>query len=297
MYNPALAIVVRTTARKNSKPRPAWFDKVACACSLKAAVQQLRVPVSVDIVVDEHFPEGTGEIYRGFAAIHGTKAGNNRRSLLAAIDVARRRAADGAELILLCEDDYLFLPNALTTLLEAHAEYPQAYIAPYVPDDREWHRKHPSQPLTPPKEASRIAISSSGRFRSITHTTSTFAVPGDVLARDHTVMRTVAYVGAPIAHATCATLQGIAPFDLRFVLHDLNLTKSPRAWLNATVRVVMRVIANIAARWMKPRSRMFIAPAIDVATHVESGYLTPGKNWRQVSEQALTLMTDTRPSG
>src|SRR5919198_1023897 len=131
-----LTILYRTYTGENRARRPDWYSKELCLLSLVAAADVLR-PTSVYIeilhdgpVTAEHgWSRRIEEIVGGRGRLTITERLGNSRSFA---DVIRRAAhLPPSEIVLLAEDDYLWLPESLTALCKALEQTPADYVTGY----------------------------------------------------------------------------------------------------------------------------------------------------------------------
>jgi len=280
-----LLIFLRTTSAPSRKPRPAWFSKRTCAQSLVRAMRLCGIPAQLTVIADGPLPEDSRDILTSTGQIVQFEGGNNRRSFLRTLETALATPdLHDDDLIWFAEDDYLYLPDAFAALVSAANAMPHAYYALYTPDDHAWHECHPSQPLREARACETRALSK--RWHGITHTTSTYGARAAIVKQDAWTLTCAAYSGAPFAHTTSSALQGQRPFSWRNLHRDLNLFRGDvRSFAVGLARVPTRVLMNTVALANRGKGRVLIAPERSLATHVESGQVSPDVHWERVSRE------------
>ncbi|GAB4082300.1 hypothetical protein GCU67_09975 [Modestobacter muralis] len=282
-------VLYRTHAGSNSKPRPSWFDRRTAWESLCASLAQVP-DVTVTAVVDGSLPPELVAPLRSVeqVTVRGGQASSSfRRALTLAGQLADRAPED--TLFWLAEDDYLYRPEAMSSLLAAAAAVPSAdYLTLHTPDDAAWHATHPSQPdPQPPSLAGGPVQAGSATWQRIGKTTSTFGVRAAALREDRWLMDLGSRVGAPFDMATWHALQGWQPFPWAHVLDDVDRTPGLRGSAKVVAKPVMRSVLNVVSRRVA-RERVLLAPTEDLAVHMELAQVTDDAAWATLARDTAT---------
>ena len=272
-------MVYRSHGGENAKDRPDWYSKLLGLQSFCLAVQALRDqrPAAGPEVVflnDGPIPPERAELMAAWGDPVTIQAGSNRRSYLTGVGLARRRGWGAADLVLLAEDDYLWRPEALVSLVDAAADPRSAgadYLTPYgeaVPDD-----------------------GLPARWAPLESTTSTFAARVGALREDERLLQLCAYSGGNFDHTTCLTLQGRARFSPRELVEHHPPAPGTPAWkagARAAYLTALRTAVNLRSVRRPSRRRTLLGPAPALATHMETGWIAPGP-WERIAADAAAL--------
>lgn len=269
-------MVYRSHGGENSKDRPDWYSKVVGLRSFCRAVDALRdqrpgAGPEVVFLNDGPIPVERLELMEAWGDPVEIRAGSNRRSYLAGVGLARRRGWADDDLVLLAEDDYLWRPETLVSLVDA-AQDPRGagadYFAPYgdeVPDD-----------------------GLPARWAPLRSTTSTFAARVGALRQDERLLQLCAYSGGNFDFATCLTLQGQPRFSAReLVTHHVPAPGTPawRSGARALYLTTLRTAVNLRSLRRPSRRRVLLGAQPALATHMETGWIAPGP-WEQIATDA-----------
>lgn len=268
-----LHVVYRSHGGENSKGRPGWYSKLLGLRSFVRAVDRLREqrpdqPLEVVFLNDGPVPADRLEVMARWGDPVTIAGGSNRSSYLQALALARRRSWGGRDLVLLVEDDYLWRPEALVSLLDAAADPRSAgvdYFAPY------------GRPV--PDEGRPVA------WGPVESTTSTFAVRVAALRQDERLLQLCAYSGGNFDYASCLTLQGRRRFSLREIVDHHAPADDTPAWRSAArtgYLVAMRTAVDLRSFRRPSRRRRILGAEPALATHMELGWIAPGP-WEDVA--------------
>ena len=264
----ALRIAYRSSPAGNGKPRPPWFGKDLALRSLLRAVERLPEPPVVTFYNDGVLPAAEVAVMAAHGTVRPVDGGSNRASFRAVVAAEAAAVAGGTDdLVWFAEDDYLYSPESLTTLLAAAAELP----------DADYFGMYGSAALAP--SAGRVPIRRPGPgaegdptarpagaalwYRGYA-TTSTFGVRAGVLRADARLLRTYPYSGGAWDTATCLAYQGYRPFRLRGLLPG-DGAPLPRALVRGAIRAVLdlRALRRTANR------RVLVASDPELVWHME----------------------------
>ena len=290
----AVHVVLRTTAKVNSKPRPPGLDKLACLVSLLQAVEQARahgVPVELVHVCDgspggvhEALLTGSGEMVRGTFDLQASYA--------TAVELAGRRGWPDDDLVYLAEDDHLHRPEALSALAAAGERLPgTGSFVLYGSVDAVQPNGLPLPPAlaAPPgwRASTTSTVVEGVVWRRALSATSSMVHRAGALRQDR-LIHVLALRGRGIEgtqdQVVCLAIQGLVPFAWGRPLGHLVTGQEPleRRVKHGVWDVVLNVLALRARR--HPREILGSVPAL--ATHAELGWLASGTDWTAVGEQA-----------
>ena len=270
-----LSAYYRVTPAGNGKSRPAWFSAERALRSFLAACAQAGSPVDLVFVADGGVPPELAPLVADSGPVVPVRGGSAPRSFRRLLDVATARET-GDALVWFAEDDYVYRPEALALVLAAARALPQADLfGVYTPDNAAWHRRHASQPgLRPPEERFDVA----GRpWRRTWDSTSTFGLRAAALRADAGLLRLCSRAGGPWDQACVAAVQGVPPYPVSALHRDLFLRPSRASAGRVVSRPLLRAAVDTAARTRSPRT--WVSPVVDLATHAEPGYVSPGSDW------------------
>ena len=270
-----LTAYYRVAATGNGKPRPPWFSLRAALRSFLVAAG--AVDARVVVVADGGVPDELADLVPG-EVVH-VRGGSAPRSFRRLLDVTAGDTRVG-ELVWFGEDDHVYRPDALAALVEAAQAWPEAdYFSLYRPDNRAWHADHASQPGHRGAPEGRTV--GTRLWVRAWDSTSTFGVRAAALRADRRLLALCSRAGGPWDHTCVLTVQGEPPYPWRHLYADLYLRPSRASAGRVVTRPAVRAAVDLAAR---RRSRLWVAPEVDLATHAELGHLAPGTDWAAVAD-------------
>lgn len=222
--SPHLRIVYRSADAENTKPRPPYYSKMLALASVLRAAAPLGTDAEIVFVNDGEIPADRLALMAAHGTVRVVDGGSNRATFRSV--VAREAALAGGpdDLVWFAEDDYLYAPDAFTTLTAAAEGFPDTdYFALYgsaaldvdAPGRRPVLREqHGTDGTTGAPRAGSAAW-----YRCYA-TTSTFGVRGSALRADAGLLRRMPWTGGAWDRATCLALQGYRPFGLADLLPD-----------------------------------------------------------------------------
>ena len=253
-----LRVLYRAAPGANRKHRPDWFTKWLCLGSFLRAVQQLP-PGSCELAFfcDGMLPEEVESTMRRFGSVEVLDRLGNSKSYLHVLAKATDAALPASDGVYLVEDDYLHLPNALSTLSGTLEAAPSgSYLTLYDHPDR----YELSDDLRPPGRA--VELLGSRHWLRVESTNMTFATTVATLRLDRR------------AHWACARFTNYP--------HDRAL------W-----RTVQGLGGRRPVRWAFGRRALFGAlPSL--ATHCDDGMLAPTVDWASEAESTRAWMEENR---
>lgn len=289
-----MRIVYRSAESENTKPRPAYYSKTLALASVLRAAEPLGSDVEIVFVNDGEIPADRLALMEAHGTVRQIAAGSNRASFRSV--VAREAALSGGpdDIVWFAEDDYLYSPDAFTTLVAAVEEFPEAaYFALYGSDAldagasgrRAVRREEPGTDGI----ADAPRVGSAAWYRSFA-TTSTFGVRGDALRADAALLRLMPFTGGAWDIATCLALQGYRPFGLA----DLGPDPDGSA-LRGLVRGLVRAVVGARTTRRASRHRVMLGSDPELAWHMEvhddSTRSRPSSATAAVDWQALAVDT------
>jgi hypothetical protein len=285
----AVRALFRSYGGENLKNRPDYYSKLSCLLSFLRAAEAAGVePVFVN---DGPIPEDRLRVMRASGEIVELPGVGMRQSYLAGLHLATDGRWPGDDVVWMSEDDYLYRPEALLRLQQVAAAVPEAeYFALYgstpahpaidgpVPDDgpRGWRDLAP------------WAVDGQSWVR-IRSTASTFGARVDALTEDLGVFRfcMVPHRNMYRDHDTCLVYQGFEPYTYReLVRAAVGLTPgSARDRVRGAWLAPFLFATNLRAHRRADRRRMLIAADPNLASHMEDALMSPGVDWRAVSDE------------
>jgi hypothetical protein len=181
-------VLYRTYAGENSAPRPEWYSKELCLRSMLAAIDHVdrAISVSIEVIHDGPLDPQTNwarclrDLMQSRGEIRDGRRLGNAVSCLQTIQYAA--GMPPSDMVMLVEDDYLWLPNSLTELVLALSEFRADYVTGYDHPVR----YQPDYPLGAdlPHWDTSIRISRGRHWRSQESTCMTFGALAGTFAAD-----------------------------------------------------------------------------------------------------------------
>lgn len=254
MTQPHITTVYRTYDGDNGKPRPAYYSKRLAFESFLLSWNRIP-PSERRLIVLTNTPSVPREIVPlcdryADDVIYWPRQGN-RNTFVRSLSVVENMPRDG--LAYFSEDDYLYMPDAISELRVAAATMPDVeYFTLYdhldrytrIDDVRFGRREF-------------FRVSGHRHWKVVESTCNTFAGRVSVVQRDAFLHGLFARVGRTRDRTAWRLVQGIGPFF-----------------------------------WKVPKRRL-VGPIPSLATHLEPGYLAPNVDWTglaaEVTAQAHLL--------
>lgn len=291
---PRLRIVYRSTGLENDKPRPAYYSKTLALASVLRAAEQLTDRPEIVFLNDGEIPRDRLAIMEAHGKVRAVRGGSNRATFRAAVAREAALSAGSDHIVWFAEDDYLYRPDSLTTLVAATVAFPDAdYFALYGSDalDKTSPRGRPVRRTAPGAELDPDArtVGAATWFRAYS-TTSTFAVRSPILLQDARLLRLLPYSGGAWDMATCLTYQGYRPFRPS----DLLPSGGMPAW-RGIARALIRAAINLRGMRRPSRRRVLLAADPELIWHMEVDDGTTRFPWSRRTAQTdwASLAADT----
>ena len=295
MMNSRLHIVLRSYGGETLKNRPPYYSKLLGLASFLRAVE--KVPGSDVIFLNDGpiAPEQLAlmERYGTVSPLPGGPVGL-RRSYWAAITLPHRHPEWGDDdVLVLCEDDYLFREDAFVRIVEAAEQIPEAsYFSVYGsrPDyedpgaRRTYGLPHRWQ-AAPDRTASGVVWFNQPGI------TSTFGGRVGAFRQDRAVFRhcMIPFRKRFLDHETCVIYQGYVPYrgwDLLLGLGG-DFVPGPRGVARALVLFPFRVALNVHAAWRRQQHLLYcITP--NEATHMDVPVISGDRDWLREARSVLS---------
>lgn len=183
-----ISILYRTDPSEHNAPRPSWFSKELCLKSLLGAFKLLQDKASANLTVihdgrmhqNPEWSDALKRLVEPYGSIIELEQRGNSGSCIEAIH--QGASLPDEEIVILSEDDYLWLPAALIGLFHALTELPANYATAYDHPVR----YQPDYPLGAdyPHWHSSIYITEERHWRPQESTCMTFGAKAKTLLED-----------------------------------------------------------------------------------------------------------------
>ncbi|MGY2078787.1 hypothetical protein [Modestobacter sp. SYSU DS0657] len=291
----ALRVIYRSHGGENRKDRPEFYGKLLGLVSFIRAAGELDVEVVY--LNDGPIPDDRLRLMQATGEIVELPGLGMRGSYRAALAQATSGRWAPEDLVWFSEDDYLYLPSALRDLSAAAERIPEAeYFALYASTPSRPAKRDDEPDLRDPSGWRNQAPWTVGdqHWSRIQSTTSSFGARVGALTEDLGVFRfcMVPHRNMLRDHDTCLVLQGFAPHSYTEQARALiGLSPGgPRERVRSAALAPFLLATNLRSHRRPTRRRLFVAADPNLATHMEVGLLSPGRNWAE-------LASDTRSWG
>ncbi len=285
-----LRVLYRSYAGMNTKERPSWFTKKLALLSMLRAVEEAGAEIL--FLNDGPLDDDLDALMRSYGEVITLPGVGMRASYLEALQLPIRRGWPSEDIVYFAEDDYLHAPDALVRLAEAADALPADYYALYGSDPALgiWHdtnvERHES--VVPRGWAPPAPVMLKGlRWVGIPATASTFAVRVRVLPEDWRISW-LAGLGHRKMYRDrdiCLTVQGYPSHPWPRLARDLVLISSGSFLWRArgAFLVPFKAAMNLRGHRRPARRRVLMCALPNLATHLETAYLTPDRDWDQLA--------------
>lgn len=242
-----LHVVYRSTGPANRKNRPPFFSKALSLASLLHSAQRCADPPDLVFVNDGPMPDARLATMQAWGRVVPLPGLGNSGSYRRAVSVPAGEGWEGEDLVYLCEDDYLHLPDALPTLVAAAPGLPSAgYLTLYDHPDRyagrrDWGRTE-------------VMVAGGHHWRTVESSCMTFAARAATLRADRLWHWIATLPHTPRDRLLWLTCQRLGPLRA--------LPRLPRVRRHGSA-VPHRLVAALPS----------------LASHLEEGCLSPVGNW------------------
>lgn len=273
-----LQVRYRVSRHVNNKPRPPWFSRRVALASLLAALEPVRAthPVQISYIANRGVPDEVEDLVSGSGDVQSIEARSAPQAYRRMLDVVPGDLGVD-DLVWLAEDDYLYRPDALSALVEAAQALPHVdYFGLYTPDNSAWHAARRSQPDR--RGPARRFVVGGRTWVTAGASNATFGVRAGALREDARALQLCSLAGSGWDHACLCVVQGVAPYPARHLAADLPSPSSTQGAVRYLAQPLLRGAVDVAARTRRHR-RTWIATTEDLATHMESGYVSSDYDW------------------
>jgi hypothetical protein len=280
-----LYVVCRSVGTENAKNRPDFYGKTLALASLIRTAGNVGVPTRLVFVNDGPIPPDRLAMMRSTGEVLPVRCGSNRSSYRLALRLPVARGWAPGDLVWFAEDDYLYTADALPAVVAAAEKLPEAdYFSVYsgARFGADATRRRPTYAPLAGAGGDAVQIGAARWYRAVS-STSTFGAWVHTIGADERLLRSVPFVGGAFDHATCLAYQGYRPFALgQLGGEPLGPGRHPAAKRIAR-RVALtglRGTLNLVALARPERDRrVLVGSDPDLATHLETGVLAPGRDW------------------
>lgn len=295
-----LHVVYRSYGGANTKERPSWFSKELALRSMLRAVEEAGAEIL--FLNDGPIGDDLVALMRSYGEVVTLPGVGMRASYLEALRLPVRRGWAPDDIAYLVEDDYLHTPDALVRLAEAADTLPADYFALYGLDPALGIRQDPNvarhenvvpRGWAPPAPVERDGV----RWVGVPATASTFGARVRVLAEDWRISW-LAGLGHRKMYRdrdVCLTLQGYPSHPWPRLACDLLLLSSGSlSWrARGAFLVPFKAAMNLRAHRRPARRRVLMCTLPNLAMHLETAYMAPGRDWDQLA-RTTAAWTPTR---
>lgn len=260
-----LHLVYRSSGKENNKRRPPFYSKTLALASFLRAVERSDEVGSVVFLNDAPIPRATVEMMSKAGEVVNRTGLTLARSYREAITLPLQRRWPSSDLVYLSEDDYLFRPQAFTSLIRAAHDIPEAaYFAFYAT-------------IAP---GGRRLATATGDWRVAESTTSSFGARISLLAADRWLHMLGSRAEADFDRAICTAYSGLRPYGWHEVLSGAGASPGLKP---TAARVVARTTLNLGSHLARRRRRLLVAALPSLATHMEELHMAKGVDWAEVA--------------
>ncbi|MFZ1288210.1 MAG: hypothetical protein WAR57_14360 [Candidatus Phosphoribacter sp.] len=297
-----LRLVYRSYGGENLKGRPDFYSKDLALASFALAAS--RTPTEIVFLNDGPVPDGRLESMRALGEVVslGNAPSGMRSSYRAAIQLAANRWGAN-ELVYLSEDDYLYHPDAFRRLARALPHLPPtAYVALYAATPTHHNVAefptgyHPPRTWRPGPDV----VVDGQRWTNVMSTTSTFGARSGALREDLWIFRLCMFPfrNRLLDHETCLIYQGQAPHAGMEVITGRPSEYPNTVWGRGRRYLLapFRIAHNAAARTRRGHGHLLYAPDANLACHLESEVMNPGRDWAAIAAEVAALARRDLPS-
>jgi hypothetical protein len=284
-------VLYRSYGGENMKGRPSYYGKRSSLASLVRSVEEAGPDVDVTFLNNGAIPDDRVALMGGpRSRIVDFDAPTLRQSYRFALRTAIDSDWPDEDVVYLVEDDYLHLPGAIGALVAAVRAMPEvSYFLTYgssrqhATRSAELHEK-----AYPPRWRPAISTQVEGQtWCPGLSGTSTFAVRLGALRKDHSIILQsyLPYRHQYRDHATGLVWQGYEPYRWGAIARDALLGGAGdlRAKLVAVADAPFKAAFNLRAHRRHHNRRFLYVATPNLATHMESARLAPGRDWAQVA--------------
>jgi hypothetical protein len=297
-----LRIIYRSYGGENAKERPPYYSKQLALQSMLTAATAAQAEIV--FINDGPVAAPLLDLMQASGDVVTLDSVGMRGSYLAALRYPRQHGWQD-DLVWFSEDDYLYRPEAFVALEAAAARSSADYFALYGGTAHfPVHSGLPEDGWLPDGWDAGVPLEVDGqRWERIVSTTSSFGARTRALRQDMSIFLQglLPHRHSLRDHDTCVVYQGYAPHRWSRLAQDLRgHTPGPAiARLTQAGLVPFKAALNLRAHRRPPNRRVLLAAAPNLATHMESEWMAPGRDWAALAAATVQAWSDTggRPAG
>lgn len=299
-------LVYRLYAGENRKGRPDFYGKRLCLASFLLAAGTARAAdpaggYDVTVLADGPIPADVRALVEGVGTVVDIPGGPTgmRGSYRAAMAEPDRAGWPDEDVVYFSEDDYLHLPDAFLRLrAAARTIAPAHYFALYA--STPVHTAFgPGVPWRAPAafRAAADVVVDGATWVNVPSTASTFGARIGTLRADMGIIRQgmIPHRNRLLDHETCLVYQGCPPYrtvDLVLGPENNRFYSGWRAVAANTVFTPFRVAFQLRSLTRRRRRHLLYAADPNLACHLESEFMSPGRDWPAVAARARGWAAD-----
>jgi hypothetical protein len=275
-----LHVVYRTNGGENAKPRPESYSKAAALRSFCTALELVPAVGDVVFVVDGPMAADELDVVRGLGEVVRLPGVGNASSYRHVLRVVLERDWSKDDLVYIAEDDYLYLPEALTHVVAAATKIDRAAF--FTPYDHPDYYEHSSAVRFARRHRKECWDVEGIEWRAVRSTTMTFAARIGALRQ------------AAFMHILGSRGRYPHDFDIwsatQTRLYRARIVRSLAYRRNATPVAGPRLSPLDRGRSLvaDPRCALLVAPCAPLAAHMEIGLMPRGVDWSGLAEEFAT---------
>jgi hypothetical protein len=287
-----LHIIYRSYGGENMKRRPLYYSKLLALCSLLRTWEKVRSENAELIFLnDGPIPPERLKLMKAAGEVVSKSNMGNKGSIEAALGMPMQRKWADDDLVWFAEDDYLYLPNALSDLRMAAESAPDFdYFGLYALIGNRQPNGKPHIDCRVPENwrDSDEKVINGHVWRAALSTTSTFGARVRAVRSDRGMMLLAMRTGGAFDHTTCLAYQGFHPFPNRFLIESFQQAKGIGGSVRAALLAAMRWTYGLYFIWWQRRAapRKLFAADPALISHMEIDNLALGTDWEKVAEEA-----------
>lgn len=287
-----LHVIYRSYGGENMKGRPQYYSKLLALMSFVRSFQQLETGIAQTIFLnDGPIPSDRLRVMERWGEVVAQPGLGNLRSAQNALELPASRSWPDDDLVWFAEDDYLYLPHALSDLVAAADVFPDAsYFGLYaLIGSRQPNGSLVEEDdlrLTKPWRDSETKLVNGRSWRSALSTAFTFGARVKPVVQDRAMMKFAMRCGGTWDHTICLMYQGLRPYPATSLMQQLRASGTKHGVLSRVGIVGARFSLDLyqAARGVAgsgPRRLVAADPAL--ITHLESSYLAASTDWQSIA--------------
>ena len=274
-----LHAIYRSTAKVNTKPRPAGFSKLR---SLESFLRAWDGQGELIFLNDGAVAGEQLELMEAAGKVTVRPASDAMGAYWTALELALEQPWADDDLVYFGEDDYLYRPDTFRALAAAAEQLPDAdHFAPYATIGHTMPNGEPlHEGLKRPRGATGDVLGEVDDVlwhRATSHTVS-FAIRVRALREDRTIHRLALKASGAWDHTMCLACQGIVPYTARELVEPLHAPTGASASRRAKI-VLWRATLSALALRRRRHAHVIAAPSPALASHMEVGLMAAGADW------------------